>query len=602
MHLWCTPQKLMVALSVRCCFQYIIAESPCSFPLATMPLSKHIDAEKLEHKLLKLSTKTPVSDREEYIFDYSSNRPVPKHQIPVRSSNKDLVLKYIEEELSLDGVPTLNMASFVNTAVEEIPLKLISDNITKNLADNDEYPSLLEHQSRCMSILSDLWHAPKNDDGTTDTIGTSTTGSSEAIMLAGLALKKRWQEKRKAEGKSTENPNIIMSSIAQVALEKFARYFDVENRTINVNEGSEHVIDVNKIKENIDENTIGIFVILGSTFTGNFEPVEEINNLLDEVEKETGLDVKIHVDGASGAFVAPFVYPNLKWDFAVPRVVSINTSGHKFGLTTAGLGWVIWKHNEYLPEQLRFKLDYLGGVEETFNLNFSRPGFPVLHQYYNFLTFGREGYTKIFDSCIQNARLLSEYLTESGYYEVLSVIHEKISEDEAKKIFTLDTKDQLELGEVAVSNQGYRPGLPVVAFRFSKEFRRKYHSIPQSMVSLLLRNKGFIVPNYNLSADEHDKEILRVVVRPSCNLNLLEKLIKSITECTELLLKAYDTVMEVFSKDNTEGPETQKQLIHDLLLSIASDGVIDKKKAQTKLLDKEGTGHHKHKKSYRGAC
>lgn len=312
-----------------------------------MPLSKHIDTEQLEQRLLKLSTKTPVAANDDYIFNYTSNNPVPKYEIPTTSSNKDLVLKYIEEELSLDGVPTLNMASFVNTEIEPTPLKLITDNITKNLADNDEYPSMLEHHSRCISILSSLWHAPKNKNGKVDTIGTSTTGSSEAIMMAGLALKKRWQEKRKAEGKSTENPNIIMSSIAQVALEKFARYFDVENRTIHVNEGSDHVIDVQKIKENINENTIGIFVILGSTFTGNFEPVQKINNLLDEVEKETGLDIKIHVDGASGGFVAPFVYPHLKWDFAVPRVVSINTSGHKFGLTTAGLGWIIWKHNEF---------------------------------------------------------------------------------------------------------------------------------------------------------------------------------------------------------------------------------------------------------------
>lgn len=567
-----------------------------------MPLSKHLDTEQLEQRLLKLSTKTPVAANDDYIFNYTSNNPVPKYEIPTTSSNKNLVLKYIEEELSLDGVPTLNMASFVNTEIEPTPLKLITDNITKNLADNDEYPSMLEHQARCISILSSLWHAPKNKNGKVDTIGTSTTGSSEAIMMAGLALKKRWQEKRKAEGKSTENPNIIMSSIAQVALEKFARYFDVENRTIHVNEGSDHVIDVQKIKENIDENTIGIFVILGSTFTGNFEPVQKINNLLDEVEKETGLDIKIHVDGASGGFVAPFVYPHLKWDFAVPRVVSINTSGHKFGLTTAGLGWIIWKHNEYLPELLRFKLDYLGGVEETFNLNFSRPGFPVLHQYYNFLAFGREGYTKIFDSCIQNARLLSNFLESSKYYEVLSVIHKPLAEADSKSLFTLPCELPSDLKNVAQNNQKFRPGLPVVAFRFSEEFRKQYHGVPQAMISVLLRKKGFIVPNYNLSPDEQDKEILRVVVRPSCNLNLLEKLIQGITEATELLIKAYDGVVQVVSAQNTASEEERRAVIHDLLLSIASDGVNDKKKEQAKVLDKKGTGHHKHKRSYRGAC
>ncbi|QEL59806.1 glutamate decarboxylase [Candidozyma auris] len=355
--------------------------------------------------------------------------------------------------------------------------------------------------------------------------------------MAGLALKKRWQEKRKAEGKSTENPNIIMSSIAQVALEKFARYFDVENRTIHVNEGSDHVIDVQKIKENINENTIGIFVILGSTFTGNFEPVQKINNLLDEVEKETGLDIKIHVDGASGGFVAPFVYPHLKWDFAVPRVVSINTSGHKFGLTTAGLGWIIWKHNEFAVQ------------------------------------IGLFGWKRSF---------VVELLESSKYYEVLSVIHKPLAEADSKSLFTLPCELPSDLKNVAQNNQKFRPGLPVVAFRFSEEFRKQYHGVPQAMISVLLRKKGFIVPNYNLSPDEQDKEILRVVVRPSCNLNLLEKLIQGITEATELLIKAYDGVVQVVSAQNTASEEERRAVIHDLLLSIASDGVNDKKKSRPK--------------------
>lgn len=437
-----------------------------------MVLSKHIDALRLESQILK---KTPQAQlrKEAFIDAYDSHKNIPQFEIPQNSSNEQLIYKYLSQELALDGIPTLNLASFVNTYVDDTSARLIQDNLTKNLADNDEYPSLIDIQTRCISILSNLWHAPGKVDKVTgnrvtNSIGTATTGSSEAIMLAGLALKKRWQLKRKAEGKSTDNPNILMATCAQVALEKFACYFDVENRLIPVTEESGHLIDVSKIKENIDENTIGIFVIMGSTFTGAFEPVEEISKLLDEVEKERGLDIRIHVDGASGGFVAPFIFPHLKWDFAVPRVDSINTSGHKFGLTSVGLGWVIWKDADLLPKELRFSLDYLGGVEETFGLNFSRPGFPVITQYYNFLSLGRQGYAKIFDGCMTNARLLSRFLEESKYFDVVSVIHHKLSDSEKKAQFTREVDDKKLDSKLYTINEEFKPGLPVVAFRDRK--------------------------------------------------------------------------------------------------------------------------------------
>lgn len=569
-----------------------------------MTLSKHINAEKLEAKLLKASHKTGLTNREHYISRYDSNVSVPKYEIPEQSSSSDLIYSYLNEELSLDGKPSLNLASFVNTRVDDTQMRLIADNIVKNLADNDEYPSLIEFQQRCVSILSNLWNAPITKDSKgnniTNTTGTATTGSSEAIMLAGLALKKRWQERRKAEGKSTENPNILMASCAQVALEKFARYFDVENRLIHITEESGHLIDTTKIKEKVDENTIGIFVIVGSTFTGAFEPVDKICKILDEVEEERGIDVRIHVDGASGGFVAPFVYPHLNWDFSVPRVDSINTSGHKFGLTSAGLGWVIWKDQSLLPKSLKFSLDYLGGVEETFGLNFSRPGFPVIIQYYNFLTLGREGYTKIFDSCINNARLLSNFLQESGYFEVLSVIHHKVDPKKKAEIYSRPHDDSLKHKKKNIANEEFQPGLPVVAFRFSKKIRENFPEIPQSIFSLLLRNKGYIVPNYHLSPDETEKEILRVVVRDSVTLNLLDKLMLESILSIELLVDACTTVREVMA---ARGSETEdKNAIYDLLLSIASNGVEDLKQQQHAILDVPETGHGKHKKSYRGTC
>lgn len=570
-----------------------------------MTLSKHVDSDELRDTIFNKLAKTPLNNTEEYVFKYDANEPVPKYEIPSQSAEGGLVYKYLEGELALDGTPSLNLASFVNTTIDDLPLKLISNNLVKNLADNDEYPALLDFQERCISIISNLWHAPRKLDKqknkhVTTAVGTATTGSSEAIMLGGLALKKAWQERRKAAGKSTENPNILMASCAQVALEKFARYFDVENRTIRITKDSNYVIDVDEIRKNVDENTIGIFVILGSTFTGSFEPVEKIARLLDDIQKESGLDVKIHVDGASGGFVAPFVYPHLKWDFQIDRVVSINTSGHKFGLTTAGLGWIIWRDVEHLPESLRFKLDYLGGIEETFGLNFSRPGFPVIHQYYNFLTFGNEGYTKVFNTAIQNARLLSDFLEESKYFKVLSVIHKRIpSKEIADTIYTKFHHVNHKHRDISVANEEYYPGLPVVAFKFADDFREKYPEIPQSIISLLLRNKGFIVPNYHLTPIEQEQEILRVVVKDSLRLNLLQKLMDDIIESVELLIKSCETV-RVLLKTKHQSEEVDKTIAYSLLVSIVSNGTSDAK--AIKDAESGEQGHQKNKKSYRGAC
>ena len=272
---------------------------------------------------------------------------------------------------------------------------LMIENISKNMSDADEYPAMMDMHARCISIIAHLWGVQKGEKA----IGSATTGSSEAIHLGGLAMKRRWQEKRMAEGKDTSKPNIIMGANAQVALEKvgnrhlvrrvvannlkFARYFEVEARILPVSEDSSYRLDPELVKENIDENTIGVFVILGSTYTGHYEPVEEIHGILDAYEKETGNDIPIHVDAASGGFIAPFTNAKAgtKWNFELPRVKSINTSGHKFGLVYAGVGWIIWRDESYLPKHLVFELHYLGGTEESYTLNFSRPGAQIIAQY-----------------------------------------------------------------------------------------------------------------------------------------------------------------------------------------------------------------------------
>ncbi|ODV58697.1 glutamate decarboxylase [Ascoidea rubescens DSM 1968] len=553
-----------------------------------MSLEAHVDPELLVKKLImenniKKNQKISAQFHQAYSvknlklvnsLENPTSFTASKTEMPEKGLHPKITYQLIHDDLDLDGNPTLNLASFVNTYVPDEAKKLIKENITKNFADNDEYPISMDIHKRCISILSSLWHAP--DSLESAVIGSATTGSSEAIMLGGLALKKRWQKQMKAAGKSTVNPNILMGANAQVALEKFARYFDVEARIIPVSSESEHLMDISKIEQNVDENTIGIFVILGSTYTGGYENVYEISRILDRIELERGINVPIHVDGASGAMISPFVYPNLIWDFKIPRVYSINTSGHKFGLTSAGLGWIVWRAKEYLPKELIFQLRYLGGLEESFTLNFSRTGYQVIHQYFNFLCYGKEGYKKIFNNCLSNARLLSKFLEESGYFECVSSIHRPRGICHLIDHGDKSVDDNLTLDD---DNEKFNPGLPVVAFKFSKQFEEKYPEIPQSMVSTLLRNRGFIVPNYPLPKNEQSTEVLRIVVRYNLNLELLDKLMSDIIQITEVLIKS----AEIVKKSTRESGNNNTELIYDMLLSVSSGGFHDKMRVKPKL-------------------
>ena len=290
----------------------------------------------------------------------------------------------------LDGNARMNLATFVSTWMEPQAEKLMAECLDKNMIDKDEYPQTAELEMRCVNILSRLWNAP--DAG--DAVGCSTTGSSEAAMLGGLALKRLWQHRRRAAGKSTEKPNLVMGINVQVCWEKFANYWDVEMRLVPM-EGDRFHLSAEEAVKLCDENTIGVVAILGSTFDGSYEPVEEICAALDDLQERTGLDIPVHVDGASGAFVAPFADPDLVWDFRLPRVASINASGHKYGLVYPGVGWIVWRDAKALPDDLIFWVNYLGDNMPTFALNFSRPGAQVVAQYYNFLRLGFDGYRKV---------------------------------------------------------------------------------------------------------------------------------------------------------------------------------------------------------------
>ena len=340
-------------------------------------------------------------------------RDIPKLKMPDHGMSPSSAYNLIHDELLLDGNSRQNLATFCTTWVEPEIRRLMDENIDKNMVDKDEYPQTAEIENRCVHILADLWHAPSANE----TIGCSTTGSSEAAMLGALSLKWQWRKRRQAAGKPADKPNLVCGPV-QVCWHKFARYFDVELREVPI--APDHLCTTaDQLAPFCDENTIGVVATLGVTFTCVYEPVKEIAAALDALQEKTGLDIPIHVDGASGGFVAPFIHPDLVWDFQIPRVKSINTSGHKYGLSPLGVGWVVWREVHDLAEELIFWVDYLGGNMPTFALNFSRPGGEIIAQYYNFLRLGREGYRRIQQNCAETAQHLAAELSKLGPIEML---------------------------------------------------------------------------------------------------------------------------------------------------------------------------------------
>src|SRR5207342_3378869 len=395
---------------------------------------------------------------------------IPRHELPADEMAPDSAYQIIHDELMLDGNARLNLATFVSTWMEPQAERLMSECYDKNMIDKDEYPQTAELEMRCVNILSRLWHAPDADEAT----GCSTTGSSEAAMLGGLALKRRWQHARRAAGKPADRPNLVMGINVQVCWEKFANYWDVEMRLVPM-EGDRFHLAADEAVGLCDENTVGVVAILGSTFDGSYEPVQEICDALDAFERETGLDVPVHVDGASGAFVAPFLDPELVWDFALPRVASINASGHKYGLVYPGVGWIVWRDAEALPEDLIFWVNYLGDNMPTFALNFSRPGAQVVAQYYNFLRLGFDGYRTVHGYARDVATRLAERIAGLGPFELVTRGDE----------------------------------LPVFAFALTEDI----DNFTVYDVSNALRERGWQVPAYAFPANRTDLDALRVVVR-----------------------------------------------------------------------------------------
>ncbi len=339
--------------------------------------------------------------------------PLPKAEIPNDGRAPRHAYDAVRDELMLDGNARQNLATFCQTFEEPELHRLMDDCISKNMVDKDEYPQTAEIEARCVRMLADLWHAPNAKNG----VGTSTTGSSEAAMLGGLAMKRRWEARQRAAAKPTGKPNLVTGPV-QICWHKFTRYWDIEHREIPMENGR-FVMTPEEVIARCDENTIGVVPTLGVTFTGQYEPVKAVSDALDAFQADTGLDIPIHVDGASGGFLAPFCAPDLEWDFRLPRVRSINTSGHKFGLAPLGVGWVIWRSEADLPEEMVFYVNYLGGNMRDIALNFSRPGGQIVCQYYNFLRLGRSGYAQVHNGCYETAQFLADEIAKIGPFDIV---------------------------------------------------------------------------------------------------------------------------------------------------------------------------------------
>jgi glutamate decarboxylase len=357
----------------------------------------------------------PIKDHpnDDSFADLEADEPLEKRHFPRQQQEPGRIYQAVHDELLLDGNARQNLATFCQTWVEPEVHQLLEDCLAKNLVDKDEYPQTAEIESRCVSMLADLWNAPD----LAASIGCSTIGSSEAAMLGGMAMKWRWREKRRAAGLPTDRPNLICGPV-QICWHKFARYWDIELRAIPMEDGR-LLMTPDEVIARCDENTIGVVPTLGVTFNGGYEPVQAVAAALDRLEAERGLDIPIHVDAASGGFLAPFCAPDLAWDFRLGRVKSINASGHKFGLAPLGCGWIVWRERRDLPVDLIFDVNYLGGNMPTFALNFSRPGGQIVAQYYNFLRLGREGYTKIHRSCYHTAQYLAREIAALGPFAML---------------------------------------------------------------------------------------------------------------------------------------------------------------------------------------
>lgn len=409
-------------------------------------------------------------ERDEMLAESFFTKPAADHSLPDAGVTARAAYNMVSSEMALDGDPSKNLATFVTTWMEPEARLLIDESLHKNYIDHAEYPRTAEISKRCVRMMHSLFNGPDGQNSP----GTACAGSSEAVMLGALSMKWNWRNRQKKAGKPTDKPNLVYGSDVHVVWDKFCRYFDVEPRNIPVPKGKT-VMGPEDFREHIDENTIGVIGVVGTTFTGQCDDVVGIDQMLTEM-KGKGLEVPMHIDGASGGFVFPFSHPDFTWDFRLESVVSINASGHKFGLVYPGIGWLVTRTDAQVPEDLIFYEDYLGEKDATFTLNFSGSSSFVLAQYYQFIRLGFSGYSSIVREMTKNRHALAERL-------------------EAMDALTVFDDD--------------KPTLPLLIAKTNPN--EPFDS--NDLVGELARRRGWLVPAYQMPPDNGDERIMRMLVK-----------------------------------------------------------------------------------------
>lgn len=434
------------------------------------------------------------------IFGATAERhDLPKYKLAKHALEPREADRLVRDQLLDEGNSRLNLATFCQTYMEPEAVDLMKDTLEKNAIDKSEYPRTAEIENRCVNIIANLWHAPEAESFT----GTSTIGSSEACMLAGLAMKFAWRKRAKANGLdlNAHQPNIVISAGYQVCWEKFCVYWDIDMHVVPMDD--DHMsLNVDHVLDYVDDYTIGIVGIMGITYTGQYDDLARLNAVVERYNRTTKFPVYIHVDAASGGFYTPFIEPELKWDFRLNNVISINASGHKYGLVYPGVGWVIWRDQQYLPKELVFKVSYLGGELPTMAINFSHSASQLIGQYYNFIRFGFDGYREIQEKTHDVARYLAKSLTKLGGFSLINDGHE----------------------------------LPLICYELTADSDREWTLYDLSDRLLM---KGWQVPTYPLPKNMADRVIQRIVVRADFGMSMAHDFIDDLTQAIHDLDQAH---------------------------------------------------------------
>lgn len=429
----------------------------------------------------------------------NEDNDLPKYKLAKKSVQSDVAYRMVKDELEDEGNARQNLATFCQTYMEPEATKIMAETLEKNAIDKSEYPRTAELENRCVNILADLWHAQKKEEF----LGTSTVGSSEACMLGGMSLKFSWLKRAKKLGLdlNAKRPNLVISSSYQVCWEKFCTYWDIEMREVPLDE-NDLSLNMDKVMDYVDEYTIGIVGIMGITYTGRYDDIKKLDSLVEEYNKHTDYKVYIHVDAASGGFYTPFVEPEIEWDFKLKNVVSINASGHKYGLVYPGIGWILWRDKKFVPDELIFNVSYLGGEMPTMAINFSRSASQIIGQYYNFVRFGFDGYREIHERTHEVAKYIIKEIKKTGRFKIVNGAQH----------------------------------LPILCYSLKDKDAQKWNLYD---LSDRLRMHGWQVPTYPMPDNLNNLIVQRIVCRADFGMNVAVEFIQDFKQCLADLDKAH---------------------------------------------------------------